>query len=128
MYVAGSFRQELECILSEEQSTTYSKELARLTQEQAELEDRKKEVTAGYKARIDSCVAAMRVVARKVATGKEMQDVSVKWEFDFNANCKNLFRLDTCELIDAQPLNADERQICLELEDAEGADNDQPAV
>lgn len=116
MNIQGSFRQELECVLTDSQIKTYSAELARLTQEQAELEDRKKEVTAGYKARIDACISSTRVVARKVATGKEMRDVDVRWELDFDSNAKYLFRLDTYQVVDTKPLTEDERQMCLKLE------------
>ena len=114
----GIFRSELECILTDEQAKTYSNELARLTQTQAELEDRKKEITSDYKSRIDACISQTRVIARKVSTGKEMRDVEVRWEFDFPANVKFLTRLDTFEVIDSRPLTDNERQMCLDLEAA----------
>lgn len=114
----GIFRNELECNLTDKEVATYSGELARLTQEQSELEDRKKEVSANYKARIDACISQMRVIARKVSTRKEMRDVDVRWNFDFMANCKVLERLDTLEIIDTRALTENERQMCLDLEKA----------
>jgi hypothetical protein len=119
----GVFRQELECILTEEQTKTYSGELARLTQQQAELEDRKKEVGAEYKAKIDACISTTRVIARKVSTGREMRDVEVRWDYDYLANCKCLFRLDTGELLDTKALTENERQMCLELEKPQETSN-----
>lgn len=112
----GVFRTELECILTDAEAKTYSGELARLTQSQAELEDRKKEITSDFKSRIDACIAKTRVIARKVSSGKEMRDVEVRWDFDFAANCKYLVRLDTYQVIDTKPLNDKERQLCLDLE------------
>jgi hypothetical protein len=119
----GIFRQELECILTEKEKQTYSGELARLTQEQAELEDRKKEISASYKARIDACISQTRVIARKVSSGKEMRETEVRWNYDYLANCKCLFRLDTGELLDTKALTEDERQMCLKLEEQQEQDD-----
>jgi hypothetical protein len=113
----GIFRSELECLLTEHEIKTYSGELARLTQSQAELEDRKKEVSADYKARIDACISQTRVIARKVSSGKEMKDVEVRWNYDYLANVKVLERLDTLEIIDTKALTENERQMCLNLEE-----------
>ncbi len=118
----GIFRSELECVLTEAEAKTYSGELARLTQTQAELEDRKKEITSDYKSRIDACISQTRVIARKVSTGKEMRDVEVRWEFDFPANVKYLIRLDTYHTIDSKALTDNELQMCLDLEEAANAE------
>ena len=107
---SNTFRKELECILTEAETRTYSGELARLTQSQAELEDRKKEVTADYKAKIDACISQSRVIARKVSTGKEMRDVECKWDFDYLHNVKHLIRLDTFAVEDSKAITEDERQ------------------
>ena len=113
----GIFRSELECILTEKEIATYSGELARLTQEQAEIESRKKQITADFKAKIDACIATTRVIARKVSSGKEMRDVEVRWDYNYRENVKTLFRLDTGEIVDTKALTESERQMCLKLEE-----------
>lgn len=112
----GTFRRELECTLTSEQTRTYSGELARLTQSQAELEDKKKEVTADYKAKIDACISQSRVIARKVSSGKEMRDVECRWDYIWNENIKYLIRLDTFEIIDSKVITEDEKQRHFEFE------------
>ncbi|KAF0218817.1 MAG: hypothetical protein FD174_2600 [Geobacteraceae bacterium] len=124
MIGTNTFRRELPCILSREEKASYSDELARLTQEQAELKDRKKEITAEYKAKIDACTSQSRVIARKISTGKEMRDVECYWEFDYPRCVKSLIRADTFEPIETKTLTGEELQKQLNFEQEEAAETE----
>lgn len=103
--------RNLNCDLTEEEVSTYSNELARITTEQEGLEDEKKSVMSGYKDKIDRCVLDMRTLARKIQTRKEMRDVECRWTFDFSKARATLKRIDTLEIIEERAMTAEELQI-----------------
>lgn len=65
--------------LNDDEVSSYAKELARVTAQQAELEDEKKAATSGFKNRIDRCVADCRALAQKVTTRRELRDIDCEW-------------------------------------------------
>ncbi len=91
--------KELPCLLTNEELADLSMTLAAKTMEVTELEERKKSVAADYKAKIDQLSADNNVVARKIGTKSELRKVECRWEYDWSAGKKTLFRTDTGEQI-----------------------------
>ena len=59
--------------LTEDEITRCSQELARVTTQQAELEEEKKTVTSSYKEKLDRCVSDSRSLARKISTRQDIK-------------------------------------------------------
>jgi len=103
--------------LNEDEVRAYAGELARVTAQQAELEDEKKAVTSGFKNRIDRCVADCRALAQKVTTRRELRDIDCEWQPSESGKML-LARLDTGEIIDSRKMTEEEQQQALPLEGA----------
>ena len=100
--------------LNEDEIRAYAGELARVTAQQAELEDEKKAVTSGFKNRIDRCVADCRTLAQKVTTRRELRDIDCEWQPSKDGKMF-LIRLDTAEIIDTRKMTEEEHQQSLPL-------------
>lgn len=130
----GTINRELPCRLTYPELDRYRDELARLTTEETEIEERKKEVVSDFKARLDKCSAERRLIARKISTKQEHRQVECRWIRDFDSNRAELIRLDTMEVVDVRALTAEERQQELELHqndtagDGDGAPEDGEVV
>lgn len=96
--------------LTEEEITRCSQELARVTTQQAELEEEKKTVTSSYKEKLDRCISDSRCLASKISTKQDMREVECEWQMDYDQRLAKLFRLDTFEEVERRKLTADELQ------------------
>lgn len=101
-------RRSLVVNLTEQEITDFSKELARITTLQAEIEEEKKTVTSSYKEKLDRCTSESRSLARKISTRQDYREVECEWKFDYNRRMKTLFRTDTWEQVEERKLTADE--------------------
>lgn len=106
--------------LTEEEITRCSQELARVTTQQAELEEEKKTVTSSYKEKLDRCVSDSRSLARKISTKQDMRETECEWVMDYEQRLAKLFRLDTMEEVERRKLTADELQEDLKFNQGEG--------
>lgn len=109
----------LSCDLSQEEISTYSQELARITGEQSEIEAEKKEVMSNFAAKLNKCVADGRVLARKIITKKEDRQVECDLDFDYSTGTVYTVRTDTGVTIGQRKLTDDERQERLDFEGEE---------
>ena len=100
--------------LNEDEIRAYAGELARVTAQQAELEDEKKAVTSGFKNRIDRCVADCRALAQNVTTRRELRDIDCEWQPSKDGKMF-LIRLDTAEIIDTRKMTEEEHQQSLPI-------------
>jgi hypothetical protein len=96
--------------LTEDEITRCSQDLARVTTQQAELEEEKKTVTSGFKEKIDRCVSDSRCLARKISTRQDVREVECEWRMDYTARMAYLYRIDTLEEVERRKLTADELQ------------------
>lgn len=103
-------RRSLVVNLTEQEIMEYSKELARTTTLQAEIEEEKKTVTSSFKEKLDRCISDSRSLARKISTRQDYREVECEWRFDYNRRVKTLFRMDTWEQVEERKLTADELQ------------------
>lgn len=108
--------------LTEDEITRCSQELARVTTQQAELEEEKKTVVSGFKEKIDRCISDSRCLARKISTRQDMREVECEWEMNYDLRIAKLIRLDTMEEVERRKLTADELQEELKFnQEPEGA-------
>lgn len=108
--------KNLPCDLSTTEIATYSEELAKITNQQAEIEAEKKEVLSDFTAKLNKCVADGRVLARKITTKKEDRHVECDLDFDYVKGMVYIVRSDTGATIDQRKLTDDERQERLDFE------------
>lgn len=113
--------KNLSCDLSEKEIAVYSQELARVTGEQFEIENEKKEALSTFTARLAKCVADRNVLARKVITKKEDRQVECDLDFDYARGMVYTVRMDTGVTIDQRKLTDDERQERLDFEGEQDA-------
>ncbi len=109
-------RRSLVVNLTDQEITDCSKELARITTLQAEIEEEKKVVTSSYKEKLDRCISESRSLARKISTRQDFREVDCEWQPSYDERIKRLIRLDTYEEIEVRKLTNDELQEELPLE------------
>jgi len=102
--------QKLPCRLTQLERLELSRELAALVRQKAKTEADKAEALADFRELLKDIAGATEEVARQLNNGKVERDVEVEWKYDWQGGRKVLFRLDTHEMIDDQPLTDDERQ------------------
>lgn len=102
--------QKLPCRLSQLDLIKVGKELAFYARELARLREEKREASAGFNAAIKDAQEEICRYAEQLDTGKVDREVEVEWRYDWHGGRKVLYRLDTQEMIDDQPLSAEERQ------------------
>lgn len=117
--------ETLLCELSEKDVVLYSQAMADVNQLKIKLETEKKEITKDIGARLQKYVADINLLSLRVSTKKETRDVDCRWEFDFDAGEKTLYRLDTAEVVRTEAIADEERQGDLELEDKPSVEIDE---
>lgn len=124
-----TIKRSLVVNLTEEEISACAKELARVTTQQAEIEEEKKVVASSYKEKLERCVSESRSLARKISTRQDFREVECSWTHDYSGRSAILYRMDTWEEIERRKLTTDEIQLSL-LEDEQPADwkQEQPAA
>jgi hypothetical protein len=107
--------EHLSCALTEEEVAKYSQEMAELNQRKVEVEAEKKEKMKDYGAKLQHLESGVNVLGRKVITKKEARDVNCFWEFNFDEGEKVLYRKDTGERVKGETISAMERQRHMEF-------------
>jgi len=74
-------------------------QLAAVTTQINELEDRKKSVTSDFKAQIDGATGRANSLSGKLTAGFEMRQTECRVEFDAKQGIKTFFNLKTGEMV-----------------------------
>ncbi len=98
--------------------------LALLYQSALDVKDEKKSADDDFNARLKHIDSQMQEIARILKTPYTYEKIDCEWRIIEEENARGLYRLDTGELIDKQPLTAEDH--AKELEKAE-EDNAVPA-
>jgi hypothetical protein len=114
MSAETSYRQ-LPVKLTTEEIATYSMELARLNQEESEVEDEKKSVVSSFKDRLDRFKFERNVLARKVTSGEEVRQVGCTVVKDYDMGIARLTRDDTYAVVETWKLSASDMQESLDI-------------
>jgi hypothetical protein len=101
---------------SEEETRENGKKLARKNQELAELDLKKKQLSADIKAETDAANADSARLARWVNDEYDFRMIECEVTLDSpTAGQKTLVRLDTGEIVNTENMSADELQMALEF-------------
>lgn len=110
--------EELSCELNDVEWNNRARELAEAHKEVSRQEDRKKTVTAGINNDVKIAKAKESKLADIVATREEQREVTVEIKYDYELGTVSKTRTDTGEVISDREMTDDERQVELELHDA----------
>lgn len=114
-----TIQKQLEVKLTEEEVLKYSRELARVNQDLASEEDKKKEIISDIANKINSFKTNITVLSRKISNGYEYRTVDVDVLFDYKKGMKYFVRRDTKETIEEGKLTDSDRQQELDFAKAE---------
>jgi len=121
------FTKEIPFDLTDDEVREYSEKMARGVQD---LEAMKEGKSAENKRRGDEIKTLQEQVndlAGKVDSGVEMRDVECEWRKCFEKGTMELIRLDRDMIIEARPMDEDERQMSLEDGQGDKAGEDKAA-
>ena len=116
--------EHLSCELNEDELAKYSQEMAELNQRKVEVEAEKKEAMKDYGAKLQHLKSGVNVLGRKIITRKEARDVNCFWEFDYASGEKTLIRTDTGETVKKETIFAIERQRYIEFVEKDNKDGE----
>lgn len=112
---------------SAEEQHENAKNLARRNQALAELEARKKRLTADLKAEQETAEAEVQKLSRWVNDEHDYRMIECEWTFHCpKTGTKRLVRLDTGEIVKEIFMSRQEMQEVLPLEDTPTEENQQP--
>lgn len=100
----------------------FGRRLAMLHQEYAQVEREKKSSADDFKDRLEILDGQTSSLARVVRDGEEFRDVECTWRYLFEANTKELIRMDTGEIVETTTISSEERQLMLQIEHEKDAD------
>lgn len=89
----------LECVLTDSEIISYSKELGDRISERNRLEATKKSYMTQIGAEIASVNARISTLAEKVYSGREYREIECRITYDFETKTKSWWRIDTGEHI-----------------------------
>lgn len=110
--------EELSCELNDVEWENRARELAEAHKEVSRQEERKKTVSAGLTNDVKIAKAKESKLADIVATREEQREVTVEIKYDYELGTVSKTRTDTGEIISDREMTDDERQVKLELHDA----------
>lgn len=99
--------------LTEEELKDQAQIMAKAIAEVETAESEKKAVTSQFKARIDEQTAVARSAGKMLQNGYDYR--SVECEIIMDDNFRTVVRTDTGEIVESRPLNAEERQLRIEI-------------
>lgn len=114
-----TIQKQLEVKLTEEETLKYSRELAKVNQDLASEEEKKKEIMSDIANKINSFKTNITVLSRKISNGYEYRTVDVDVLFDYKKGMKYFVRRDTKETINEQVMTDEDRQQELDFKKAE---------
>lgn len=111
------FSEKITCKLSDTDIVRISDEIVQADEEASELEDERKSVNDGFKARISLAEQRRADLIAKVRSKTELREVEVIEEFLFSTNTVRVSRADTKEVLRERAMTSNERQEELPLSD-----------
>lgn len=98
----------LECILSDQEKLSYSKELGENITLKSRSEEALKSFSTQKKAEIAGHEAKINLLADKINTGREYRDIECEIKFDWEEKTKSWLRKDTGEVAQVRPMDDDD--------------------
>lgn len=107
------FTIEAKYQLTVEEKNEAGRELAHKEKQALQIEKDRKERMAAFKQQKDECAAQIATLSDKVTMGYEFKKFRCVREFDFKKKLRVFKDVDTGEVIDTRPLEADDYQLRL---------------
>ena len=104
-------KDTLKCILTNQEKLTLGQDLAMQVSKLEDEEAALKDVSAQYKAKIQSAKAAISLSQKVLNAGYEMRPVEIEILYDFVNGSVHKLRIDTGEIYDTRAMTADEREM-----------------
>ncbi len=109
-------KKYLKYTFTEDEIKELGRSLAKVFSDHSEAEGRLKSVSTQIKAEITSLEGIMTMVSEKIRSGYEHRNIDCKKEFDYRLGSVTIIRLDTGEVVEERPMDAEETQKKLELQ------------
>ncbi len=109
-------KKYLKYTFTEDEIKELGRSLAKVFSDHSEAEGRLKSVSIQVKAEITALEGTMTMMSEKIRSGYEHRNIECKKEFDYKAGYVIVTRLDTGEVIEERPMDAEETQRKLELQ------------
>ncbi len=109
----------LKYAFTEEEVRELGAKLAKTFSDHSETENRLKSVSTQIKSEITMLEGLMASMAEKIRSGYEHRDIECKKDFNYRLGSVSITRLDTGEIIEERPMEAEEKQRKLELQPKE---------
>ncbi len=101
---------------TEDEIKELGRSLAKVFSDHSEAEARLKSVSTQVKAEITALEGTMTMISEKIRSGYEHRNIECKKEFDYKLGTVTITRLDTAEVVEERPMDAEETQRKLELQ------------
>lgn len=109
----------LKYIFNEGEIKDLGAKLAKTFSDHNEAENRLKSVSTQIKSEITALEGMMNSMAEKIRSGYEHREIECKRELDYRLGTVTITRLDTGEVIEERPMDAEEKQRKLDLQPKE---------
>jgi hypothetical protein len=103
-------KKQLECVLTNDEMLSYSKEMSKYISEQMQAEGNQKAYVSQMKAIIEEAKSHINSLNLKIGTGREFREVECRVFYDWDKKTKQYFRLDTGDLCGDDIITHDEIQ------------------
>ncbi len=108
-------KKYLKYTFTEDEIKELGKSLAKVFSDHSEAEARLKSVSTQIKAEITALEGAMTLSSEKIRSGYEHRNIDCKKEFDYRLGTVTITRIDTGEVVEERPMDAEEKQRKFEL-------------
>lgn len=122
-----SFTKEIPFDLTDDEVREYSEQLARGIQDIEGMKGARKIEVKQRNVEILELQDQVDDLADKVINRTELREVECEWRKDFDAAMMVMVRLDTLEIVDSRPMDEDEKQLGLPMQDGADKDEDKAA-
>lgn len=102
---------------TDEEARQNAKDLAQKMQDKESLEDQLTSIKSDFKAKIDLADATIRDLRNKVASGTEQRQYRCRIALNFRKKTREYFDLNTNVLIETRPLQAEDYQTSIPLDE-----------
>lgn len=104
----------LEVVYTAKRIREMGADLAQRELELSSVTAKAKEVAAGYRAQRKEIQSTIDELARAIDSGKGSEDVPCERRPNWEQNCWDIWRMDTKEVVDTEPMTAADRQASMQ--------------
>jgi hypothetical protein len=107
--------RRLPVALTTEEQVNFGRQLADLHNEYTTIEIGKKAATDHFKGQMERLDGRISYAVEVLRANQEYRSVECKWRYLFDTNTKELLRMDTGDIVEVAPIEAEERQLMIQM-------------